>query len=204
MDPDAEPARMSPTVHRLDPSRRDDFFRLHSEANGCGWCQCAAWWVPVWDGWGERSAEQNRALRQSLFQDDQDDGYLLYFEDTPVGWAQVGPRDRLAKLVAEYHLPPEENVWAATCFLLAPHVRGRGWARTLLEAIVRDLSGRGASVLEAFPRRGHGLDAEAVWTGPESLFVSLGFTLVQEHPRRPRYRLHLRTTTHDPARIIDP
>jgi hypothetical protein len=74
----------------------------------------------------------------------------------------------------------------------------------LVEAIVRDLPGRGASVLEAFPRRGQGLDAEAVWTGPESLFVGLGFTLVQEHPRRPRYRLRLRTTTHDPARIIDP
>jgi hypothetical protein len=37
------------------------------------------------------------------------------------------------------------------------------------------------------------LEAEDVWTGPESLFVELGFEWVQEHPRRPRYRLRLGT-----------
>ncbi|HLE23065.1 MAG TPA: GNAT family N-acetyltransferase [Anaerolineales bacterium] len=187
------PASRKPTVHRLDPTRRDDFSRLHSEANGCGVCQCVAWWTPSWDGWGERTAEQNRALRQSLFEDGQDDGYLLYLESEPIGWVQVGPRDRLTKLVAEYRLPSAEHVWAATCFLLAPHARGRGWARLLLQEVVRDLPGRGARVLEAYPRRGLGLDAGAVWTGPEALFVDLGFTLVQEHPRRPRYRLSLET-----------
>jgi GNAT superfamily N-acetyltransferase len=184
---------MNPTVHRLDHSRRDDFFRLHAEANGCGWCRCVAWWVPSWDGWSERTAEENKALRQSLFEQGQDDGYLLYFEGEPVGWCQVGPRDRLTKLVAEYRLAPEPRVWAATCFLLAPRARRRGWARLLLEEIVRDLPARGADVLEAFPRRGEGLEAEDVWTGPESLFVELGFEWVQEHPRRPRYRLRLGT-----------
>jgi GNAT superfamily N-acetyltransferase len=167
---------------------RADFFRLHSDANGCDWCQCVAWWVPTWDGWGERSADENRALRQSLFDGGEDDGYLLHAEGEPVGWCQVGPRDRLAKLVAEYRLTPEPDVWAATCLLLVPQVRGRGWARLLLEEIIRDLPNRGAAALEAYPRRGDDLPAEAIWTGPESLFLSLGFEMIQEHPRRPRFR----------------
>lgn len=193
-----------PSVHRLDPSRRPDFFRLHSEANGCEWCQCVAWWVPTWEGWGNCTAEANWALRQSLFDQGQDDGYLLYADGEPVGWCQVGPRDRLAKLVAEHQLIPEPGVWAATCFLIASHSRRRGWARLLLEEILRDLPERGVEILEAFPRRGLGLADEAVWTGPEALLIDLGFALVQERPRRPRYRLRLGTIDHDLPRIIGP
>jgi GNAT superfamily N-acetyltransferase len=150
-----------------------------------------AWWVPSWDGWGERTGEANHALRQDLFAQGQDDGYLLYEGGQPVGWAQVGPRDRLAKLVREYGLAPLPDAWAVTCLLLIPSVRGRGWARLLLREVLRDLPSRGVEVVEAFPRRGQGLDAGAVWTGPEALFIEFGFELVQEHPRRPRYRLSL-------------
>ena len=182
---------MGLTVHRLESSRHPDFFRLHTEANGCGWCFCVAWWVPTWDGWGDRTAEVNRALRLALFDQGQDDGYLLYDDAEPVGWTQVGPRDRLAKLVAEYRLAQEPRVWAITCLLLAPHVRGRGWARLLLRELLLDLARRGIEVVEAYPRRGQGLDAGAVWTGPEALFVELGFELAQDHPRRPRYRRSL-------------
>jgi GNAT superfamily N-acetyltransferase len=181
-----------PTVLRLDVARHADFYRVHSEANGCGWCRCVAWWVPTWDGWGERSNEANEALRRSLFERGEDDGYLIYAEGAPVGWAQVGRRDRLAKLVVEYRLAPEPDVWAVTCLLLAPHVRRRGLARFLMQEILHDLPGRGAVALEAFPRRGDDLEAGAVWTGPERLFVGLGFQQVQDHPRRPRFRRDLR------------
>jgi ribosomal protein S18 acetylase RimI-like enzyme len=172
----------------MQAALQDEFARLHSEAHGCGWCQCVAWWVRSWDGWSDRGADANRALRRSLFEAGEYDGYLLFDGTEPVGWAQVGPRDRLAKLVAEYGLDVEPGVWAITCLLLAPDARGRGWARRLVEAILRDLPARGVETVEAFPRRGDGLEAEAIWTGPERLFIDLGFQLVQEHPRRPRYR----------------
>ena len=182
---------MNVAVRRLDPSRRQDFFTLHSDRNGCGWCQCVAWWVPTWTGWGERTTEMNQALRESLFERGQDDGYLLYANGEPAGWAQVGLRDRLEKLVGEYGCGPDPRAWAVTCFLLAPQVRGRGLARRLLEAILSDLPERGARSVEAYPRRGVGLPAEDVWTAPEALFLEAGFLLIQDHPRRPRYRKEL-------------
>ena len=84
----------------FDASRREDFFAVHSEINDCGWCSCVAWWVPTWDGWGNRTASENRELRESLCERGEYDGYLLYLDGAPVGWCQVGPRDRLEKLAA--------------------------------------------------------------------------------------------------------
>ena len=54
------------SLRRFDANCRADFFALHSAANDAGWCYCAAWWVPSWHGWGERTAAQNRALREQL------------------------------------------------------------------------------------------------------------------------------------------
>lgn len=185
-------------VLRLAPSRREDFYRLHSPENGCGHCLCVAWWVPSWEGWGERSAATNRALRDRLFDAGEYDGYLAYRRGQPVGWAQVGARDRLEKLVGEYDLSPEPATWAITCLLLHPEIRRGGLARRMVEAIITDLAHRGATAVEAFPRRGENLPDEEVWTGPEHLFAGLGFTLVQDHARRPRYRRPLAA----PARSV--
>ena len=67
----------SVSVRQLDAARVPDFKRLHCDANDAGWCQCVAWWVVDWTGWGERTAEQNRCLGEELFASGEYDGYLL-------------------------------------------------------------------------------------------------------------------------------
>ncbi len=180
---------MTLELHPVDPSRREDFLRLHSEPNGLGWCRCVAWWVPTWDGWGERTAEQNCALRDSLFDRGEFDVYLLYEDGEPVGSCQCGPRDRLEKLRAGSGLAPDPDVWALSCFAIAPDRRGRGLLRELVSRMLETLRAQGVERLQAFPRRGEGLEAGEVWTGPEALFVSLGFRLVKEGERRCVYEL---------------
>ena len=179
------------TVHRFDPARRADFFRLHSAAHEAGWCFCTAWWVPNWEGWGERTADENRALREELLQRDEYDGYLLYVEGEPAGWCQVGPRDRLQKIVRQFDLPPAPATWAITCFLIAPAWRGQGLASELLQAVLADLGTRGARRVEAFPRRGAELDALDLWNGPEGMFLRAGFRVVREDAARPVLALDL-------------
>lgn len=166
-------------VERLGPERRADFFRLHSPENGEGWCCCAGWWTETWDGWGDRSAEENRALRESLFDRGEWDGYLLYVDGEAAAWCQAGPRDRLGKLVRQFELAPDRGAWAITCFVVAPRFRRRGLARRLLLAILDDLPARGARSVEAFPRRAAAEPGE-MWTGPEALFLAAGFTPVKE------------------------
>ncbi len=66
-----------------------------------------------------------------------------------------------------------------------PAQRGRGLARRLLSAVLRDLRRRGARRVEAFPKRGENLGADDVWTGPERLFRDAGFAVARDDPARP-------------------
>lgn len=182
---------MQTAIHRFDPGRRADFFRLHSEANDAGWCFCAAWWVGSWAGFGERTMAENRALRESLLDRGEYDGYLLYADGVPVGWCQAGPRDRLSKLTRQFGLEPDPTTWAITCFLIAPAYRRQGLAARLLEGVLADLGTRGVRRVEAFPRRGPDQDALDLWNGPESLFQRAGFQVVRDDPVRPILALGL-------------
>lgn len=169
----------------------EDFYRLHCPANEAGWCHCVAWWVASWQGWGERTAEQNRQLREGLLAEGQYDGYLLYEGDNPIAWSQVGPRDRLVKLVNQMQLEPDPAVWALTCFLVAPAYRRQGVARQMLALILADLRGKGIASVEAYPKRGEQLDSLDMWNGPEQIFVSAGFEFVKEVAQRAVFRMAL-------------
>ncbi len=182
---------MQTSIQRFSAEHEQAFWSIHDERHGCGWCACAAWWVPSWEGWGERTAEQNRSLRRSLIDRGEYDGYLLYVDNQPVGWCQVGRRDRLKKLVVQFELVPDPDTWAITCFLILPGWRGRGLAGKLLAGVLDDLAARGVARVEAYPKRGAGLDAQDLWNGPESMYVQAGFSVVREDAHRPVLGLEL-------------
>jgi GNAT superfamily N-acetyltransferase len=166
-------------VEQFRDELRDDFRALHSEANDAGWCSCVAWWVPTWDGWGERTSAENAALRESLCDAGEHDGLLAYDGDEPVGWCQVGPRDRLVKLAAQLELGPDPSVWAVTCFLVVPRRRRHGVASALLQGAISAAREAGASRLEAYPRN-EATEPGEMWTGPVGLFAAAGFELARE------------------------
>jgi GNAT superfamily N-acetyltransferase len=166
-------------VERLSAEHKADFYRVHGCENNTGWCFCAAWRVPSWDGWGERTGVENRIVRERLFEQGIYDGYLLYVKDEPVGWCQAGLRDVYPKLLKTYSLSPDPSIWAVTCFLLVPRLRGKGLANLMLTKILNDLRRRGAKKVQVFPHCGKDLSNEDVWTGPEFIFVTAGFTVVK-------------------------
>jgi GNAT superfamily N-acetyltransferase len=180
---------MSPRIFRFDESRREDFLRLHCDANGSGWCRCVAWWVPTWDGFGARTAAENLALREALCARGEYDGYLAYVDGAPAAWCQVGPRDRLEKLVRQYRLAPDPDAFAITCLFVAPAHRRRGVARELVAHVVEDLRAqRRARRIEAFPRRPDPavpLADDDAWTGTVALFESAGFAVTRDDARFP-------------------
>lgn len=184
---------MQVEVRRFSPDLRSDFFRLHSEEHGCGWCFCTAWWVPTWDGWSDRSAEENKRLREKLLDQGEYDAYLLYSEDQPIGWCQVGLHERLEKLVKQFSLPPTDSVWAITCFLIVPHYRRQGMASHLLAKIVEDLKIRGAKSVLAFPKAGLSIDQLDMWNGPLAMYLDAGFSIWKDDPSRPILQMVLTT-----------
>ena len=181
-------------VHPLSRERAGDFYRLHGPENGAGWCYCAAWRVPTWEGWGERTAEQNRALRQSLFDSGEYDGYLLYADGEPAAWCQAGPRDNLTKLVAQYKLEPDPQCRAITCLFTAPRFRTTGLTTELVRQALAHLKESGVKMVQAFPRCGPSLPPEDLWTGPEQLFLSLGFRRIKEHSQWPVLQIDFEQT----------
>jgi len=181
-------------IQRLDRERCADFRRVHAREHGTDFCQCVAWWVATWEEWGGRSAEQNCRLREELFERGEFDGYIQYEDGEPIAWCQVGPRDRLAKLVRTFDLEPDPTTWAITCFLVIPGHRRSGVASRLLAAVLADLPSRGARRVEAVPRRpvaGKELDELDLWNGAEQMFLRAGFELVKEGTPRALLALDL-------------
>ncbi len=170
---------MAIRVERFAPDRRADFGALHCDANDAGWCRCVAWWVSTWDGWAERTAAENAELRGALCDRGEYDGLIAYQDNEPVGWCQIGPRDRLPKLVAQLRLEPDPSVWAVTCFLVPPQWRRRGVATALLAGSIAAARDAGASRLEGYPRN-QAEEAGEMWTGPAGLYARAGFDVVRD------------------------
>ena len=130
--------------------------------------------------------------KRDIFARGEHDGYLLLDGGRAVGWCQVGLRDRLARLVAKYGLPPDPEVWAVTCFEIAPSHRGKGAAATLLRGVLENLRSRGATRVQGFPACGENLHPGHAWAGPEGLFRSAGFREVARSARGPIVEVELR------------
>ena len=140
----------------------------------------------------ERTAQENRRMREQLFDIEQFDGYLMYDDNKPIGWCQVGPRDRLIKLCREYRLPYDSDAWAVTCFLIIPAYREIGLGEFMLVEILKDLEKRGVKYVQGFPRRGKNISCEDLWTGPESFFLKADFILERDDPVFPIYGKRLK------------
>jgi GNAT superfamily N-acetyltransferase len=176
---------MNVEVKRLSADLERDLYQVHSTGNCGGWCYCAAWHVPTWEGWGDRTSVQNRNVRETLFADHIYDGYLIYFDGQAKGWCQVAPRDLYPKLVSTYGLEANREVWAVTCMVLAEEYHGTGLAHFVLVQILADLRKRGIKHVQAFPHLGENLPKEDVWTGPYSIYLKAGFRVIRADSLRP-------------------
>ena len=182
---------MDINVRQLSNSLKEDFYQVHSD-NGCGgWCFCSAWYIPTWEGFGDRTTEQNKAVREELFARGISDGYIVYVDEVPSGWVRVGLRDDTSKLINQFGLEPDPEMWAITCMALTPKLQGQGLAHEIFRLILDDLRVRGVKRIQAFPKSNMGLSKEEIWTGPISVFEKAGFVVIKPHERRPVLELKL-------------
>ena len=178
-------------VKRLSNDRKPDFYRVHSDSSCGGWCFCAAWYVTGWEGFGDRTADQNRQVREDLFAKGIFDGYLVYMGGNPVGWCQVAPRDKLPKLTTQFSLEPDPAIWAITCMALVPTLQGKGLSHEIIRLILSDLRIHGVKKVQAFPKNAENLSKESIWTGPLSVFLKNGFKILKTEGHRPVMELEL-------------
>ncbi|MEQ1755979.1 MAG: GNAT family N-acetyltransferase [Micropepsaceae bacterium] len=176
------------SIQRISDANKDEFARIHAGDNA--WCQCVAWWVPNWDGWAQRTAEQNAELRAQLFSSGVRDGFLIYAGPQLVGWCQAWKRNAFSNIRTKFGLPHDDAAWMIGCVLIMREFRGRGIARSALKQITAELAQLGARSIDAYPKRQvHGDDE--LWNGPESTYLELGFKVVLDDPKRPVLRLSM-------------
>jgi len=152
---------------------------VHNAQHGCDWCFCTAWWVPTWSGWGERSAAVNLRVREQLLESNISDGYLLFRDSAPLGWAQVFQRDAFPKLVAQFQLEPAPTIMAITCFLIIPEARNQGLGEKFLRLILERLKEDGYHTVQAFPKAEASLPPEDQWTGRLNGYLRAGFQIIK-------------------------
>ena len=128
--------------------------------------------------------------------DDEARGLIARANGDVVGWMKLTWRRALPKLTArvpyrELDLDPA-RVLSIGCFLVDPAMRRRGVARALVKGAIGIAPTWGARFLEAYPRRSaHALHDGEAWTGPERVFVELGFEVAREAPQYPVLRFAL-------------
>jgi GNAT superfamily N-acetyltransferase len=169
----------------LDAATAPDFDEVMRRAGGeAARCLCMAAFAPVW-----QVPSLARTCRERLLEEGRSDGYLLYDGETPVGWCQAAPCDELPLFAARSReVDGGPDVYAVTCLVLVPEIRGRGNAHELLRLVLADLRIRGARRIHAFAcRYGPGEDTTEFVEFPEHLCRRARMTVLQEHPTRPMY-----------------
>jgi GNAT superfamily N-acetyltransferase len=125
--------------------------------------------------------------------DDEGRGLIAKADEVVVGWMKLTWRKALPKLVArvpyrDLDLDPA-RVLSIGCFVVDPAMRRRGVARALVKGAIDVGATWGATAIEAYPRRSdHPLHDGEAWTGPERLFVELGFVVARQAPQYPVLR----------------
>jgi GNAT superfamily N-acetyltransferase len=115
-------------------------------------------------------------------------GQFRTLHDGDDGWCQAWRRDEFDKIASQFGVEKDAGAWMIGCVLIKPPFRGQGVARQALRLIVEDLRRRGATSIDAFPKRQAG-DAGELWNGPESTYLGLGFRVAKDDPKRPLLRL---------------
>jgi GNAT superfamily N-acetyltransferase len=193
------------TVEPLTPSRLADLAALFEEGGDPRWCLCAYFRVRGKD-FSAGSQARHRSVLEAATSDGvavgRAPGLVAYESGAAVGWISIGPREDYERLAHSKVLAPVDAtpVWSIVCFVVGRQARGRGVARTLLDAGIAYARDHGAVAIEAYPIEipdGERVPSAIVFRGTLTMYERAGFTIVARRqwnastPIRPIVRLDL-------------
>ena len=184
-------------VYPATPDRWDDLCRLFGPQGAYSGCWCMFFRTTSSEFAMGNAA--NRERMEQLVAGEGCPGLLGYEDGVPVGWVSVAPRSDFGRVIRSRDTgpigpTPAGDVWSIVCFYVPRDLRGRGIARSLLEAAVEHAAARGATVGEAYPRDAGvaSLNAAELYVGEIGWFLDAGFEEVERRkPARPIVRRHL-------------
>jgi GNAT superfamily N-acetyltransferase len=173
------------TVHPVTADRVDDWLRFFDHDGFAGnpdWasCYCLEPHVPMTPEQPERPWRDTRSTMIGQLRGGATFGYLAYVDGRTAGWVN-------ASLRSDYGLyrrvdvdgPAPQSVVGVSCFVIAPPFRRHGVALALLDRVVADAAGRGASWIEGYPHNEPKANDAAHFRGPRSMFEARGFRPIE-------------------------
>lgn len=118
-------------------------------------------------------------------------GKVVYSEGLPAGYAMYAPPGAVPRAAAMPTGPVSADAVLLTALKVRSEFTGSGFGRMLVQAVAKDLTGRGVKAIEVFGDARPDDDSTCVI--PAEFLLRVGFKTVRPHPRWPRLRLELRT-----------
>jgi GNAT superfamily N-acetyltransferase len=169
------------TIHRVTAERVDDwlrFFDYDGFAGNPDWasCYCLEPHVPAPPEQPERPWRDARAAVADRLGCGATFGYLAYVGERVVGWVNASLRSTYGLFQGvDPDGPDPGSVIGVSCYVISPPFRRHGVATALLDRVLADAPGRGASWIEAYPRNQPAPDDASHFRGPRSLYDGRGF-----------------------------
>jgi len=183
---------MDVTVKKLTSKLGRDyieFFDNNAFSDGSDFAGCYCTWYNWTDDLEKErsqcSEEMRKCFKKELakkyIQHGLLQGYLAYLDGKVVGWCNVNDRGNYDR-INEKNRPDlwddfvvADRVKSIVCFVVAPNMRGKGIATTLLKTLCADAKIDNYSYIEAYPSVGG--FKELNYHGPISMYEKLGFIL---------------------------
>jgi len=174
-----------------------DFETIFAKFGYLEGCWCMYWRRPRSEFNKEFGEGNKKAMKEIVFSG-KIPGLIAYYEDEPIGWCSVAPREDFPVLNRSPKLKPIDNlpVWSIICLFIAKEYRMQGLTTELVKAAITYAKENGARIIEAYPiipENSQNPKYEA-YTGIKSTFDKLGFkVMIQRSKIRPIMRLYLET-----------
>jgi len=172
---------MSPldlSFHPVIAQRWDDFETLFGPRGAVGGCWCM-WFRLKRSEFDVQKGEGNKRAMRRIIDSGEIPGLLAYYQEEPVGWCSVAPREAFPVLDRSPVLKrvDDQPVWSVVCFFIARPYRHQGVSLQLLQAALDYAQENGARIVEGYPvepKKGSTPEVFA-YTGLVSMFLQLGF-----------------------------
>jgi GNAT superfamily N-acetyltransferase len=176
-------------VHPVTEERIDDwlaFFDHDAFADNPDWasCYCLEPHAPTTAEEPERAWRDSRGMMIRRLRDGASFGYLAYVDGRTGGWVNASNRSDYGLYAnVDPNGPAPGSVIGVSCYVIAPPYRGHRVASVLLDRVIEDAAGRGASWIEGYPHNEPQANDAAHYRGPKSMYEARGFVPVEVQKR---------------------
>jgi GNAT superfamily N-acetyltransferase len=134
-------------IKPVDKNNWNDFEAFFQSKGGPGYC-----WCMVWRMTKDELKQNNSTCRKEFIKKriwgNIPIGILGYFENDPIAWCSIAPRDTHERLGGDEQF---KNVWSLTCFYIKRQFRRKGLTEYLIEKAKDYAKENGAEYIEAYP-----------------------------------------------------